>query len=92
METFSGALPQQQENTPTSPLQHYSIEKKKRERDSVEFNFKTSFLNLKILTKQNLLRLYKIYQRLIGKWTKPENKEKNLKFVGKRDTFRIETC
>ena len=78
------------QKTTTSPLQHHSIEKKKRERHSVEFKSKI-LSELENSSQAELARLYKIDQRLIGKWAKPENKENILKVVGKRGTFRIET-
>ena len=42
-------------------------------------------------SQAELARLYNIDRRLIGKWAKPENKEKISNVVGKRNTFRIET-
>ena len=86
METFSFQpnLPQQQEfetaspqrtspsrqEIPTSSLQQHSIEKKKRNRHSAEFKAKI-LADLQTSTQADLARRYKIYRRLIGKWSKP---------------------
>ena len=91
-------LPNQGENSPnlssqTSPALQKTptkIEKKKRDRFSVEFKSKI-LLELGNSSQAELARLYNIDRRLIGKWAKPENKEKISNVVGKRNTFRIET-
>ena len=76
--------------TSTSPLQHHSIEKKQRSRHSVEFKAKI-LADLQNSSQADLARRYNIDRRLIGKWARPENKEKIQNVVGKRGTFRIET-
>ena len=65
------------------------MKKKKKTRHSAEFKAKI-LSQLETSSQADLARLYKIDRRLIGKWSKPANKEKILNVVGKRHTFRID--
>ena len=71
---FETASPQRtspsRQEIPTSSLQQHSIEKKKRNRHSAEFKAKI-LADLQTSTQADLARRYKIYRRLIGKWSKP---------------------